>query len=565
MVTKINTKLNDIVLILLLNLFIIIIWCYIFGFFHGTSWNFPTGYGGDLFWVLAMAKSYMTNEVFPFLYKEMNFLNAPYKANWSDVPITEEFIFMSIGYLAKITNIYFAHNIVLLLAHCLAGSSFFIVARLLNCKKFNSFVFSSIFALFHFLFLRGSAHIILTYVFLIPPSIYILLSVYLEKSNLKDSKLKILTSFFIGTFNPYYTFIYCKFLFFIFIFKYLKNSKLDYLIILLLAASISGFLLVNFDTIYSILKNGINSESIGRNLAALEVYGMKLPEFFFPPSGHRLEFLSHFSKNHYYHQAFVRGESWSSYMGFLGIFSFSLLILNSLKSIRFGWKYEEILTLISINWILLYSLIGGLALLLGVFEFQIFRASNRFSIIIFCILLVYTCIKTSRIKNIYSRYLLLLIILVVSLLDYLPKPNFSFQNPIKKTVNEDILMGKILMEKLSPGDKIFQLPFAKFPEVGPINKMSDYEHFRPYINTYNLHFSYGNNKGRGIEEWQEGIKFTQDSNFNKKLTELGFKAIYINKKGYKKLDLDILISIFSQNDFQIIFETADIVIYKLKF
>ena len=95
--------------------------------------------------------------------------------------------------------------------------------------------------------------------------------------------------------------------------------------------------------------------------------------------------------------------------------------------------------------------------------------------------------------------------------------------------------------------------------------MSDYEHFRPYINTNNLHFSYGNNKGRGIEEWQEGIKFTQDSNFNKKLTELGFKAIYINKKGYKKLDLDILISIFSQNDFQIIFETADIVIYKLKF
>ena len=48
---------------------------------------------------------------------------------------------------------------------------------------------------------------------------------------------------------------------------------------------------MNVDTFYSNFVNGPNLKAVGRNLAALEVYGMKMPEFFLPPSGHRLEFF----------------------------------------------------------------------------------------------------------------------------------------------------------------------------------------------------------------------------------------------------------------------------------
>ena len=104
------------------------VWSYTFGFFHTSEWDIPTGYGGDLYWVLSMAKSYLNNEVVLLFLKEIKLLNAPFVANWSDFPITEEFIFFFMGLLGKLTNLYFSHNIILLSGHCLAGLSFFLVA-----------------------------------------------------------------------------------------------------------------------------------------------------------------------------------------------------------------------------------------------------------------------------------------------------------------------------------------------------------------------------------------------------------------------------------------------------
>ena len=157
-----NNKINHYGSCILVISLIALLWCYTFGFFHTSEWSIPTGYGGDLYWVLSMAKSYMNNEVFPLFFKEIKLLNAPFSANWSDFPITEEIIFFLMGTFAKITNLYFSHNIILLLGHCLAGLSFFLVAKKLNCKNLDAIVFSILFGLGHFLFARGSAHIILT-------------------------------------------------------------------------------------------------------------------------------------------------------------------------------------------------------------------------------------------------------------------------------------------------------------------------------------------------------------------------------------------------------------------
>ena len=187
---------------------IALIWSYIFGFFHTSEWDIPTGYGGDLYWVLSMAKSYMNNEVFPLFLKEIRLLNAPFIANWSDFPITEEFIFFFMGLVGKFSNLYFSHNIILLSGHCLAGLSFFFVAIKLGSKNFNSAVFGILFGLAHFLFARGSAHIILTYVFVIPVALLILSDVLDNKLELGDKQFKLyfLFSFLIGCFNPYFYF-----------------------------------------------------------------------------------------------------------------------------------------------------------------------------------------------------------------------------------------------------------------------------------------------------------------------------------------------------------------------
>ena len=319
-----NNKINHYGSCILVISLIALLWCYTFGFFHTSEWSIPTGYGGDLYWVLSMAKSYMNNEVFPLFFKEIKLLNAPFSANWSDFPITEEIIFFLMGTFAKITNLYFSHNIILLLGHCLAGLSFFLVAKKLNCKNLDAIVFSILFGLGHFLFARGSAHIILTYVFLIPVALLILSETIDKNINYKDSKFRLYLFFsiLIGCFNPYYTFLFCIFLLFIFLFKFLKKYEGVFIPIIFIIGSAFGFFLMNADTFYSNLVNDVNLKAVGRNLAALEVYGMKMPELFFPPSGHRIDAFYDFGMTHYYHRAFVRGESWSSYMGFIELLDF---------------------------------------------------------------------------------------------------------------------------------------------------------------------------------------------------------------------------------------------------
>ncbi len=551
--------------ILFISISILVVWSYVFGFFHNSLWNIPTGYGGDLFWVLSMAKSYMQGDIYPFFYKSIDSLNAPYGANWSDFPITEEFIFMSIGYLAKFTNLFFSHNIILLLAHISAGIVFYLVASELKCKDANAISFAILFGLSHFLFLRGSAHIILTYVFLIPVSILILFKIFDEKIDIKSKTFLVffLLSFLIGCFNPYYTFMFCIFLLFLFIYNFLKEKKNIYIILLYILSASLGFLLMNADSIYSNLVNGPNIKAVGRNLAALEVYGMKMPELFLPPSGHRIEQFSNFAMSQYYHKAYVRGESWSSYIGVVGLAGFIVLIFNSLQSIKYGWKKIEIASLIAINWIFLYSLIGGINLILGVLNFQIFRAPNRFSIYIYCIILLYLCIKSSNIRNNILRWSVSGLVLIVGLIDNLPRVNLLYQEPIKNIVNEDIAMGQSLMSNLEKGSMVFQFPFMEFPEVGPIKKMGDYEHLRPFIHTNDIKFTYGNNKGRGIELWQSKIEFDENGNFIEEIENYGFGAIYFNKKAYGKDELAHIKDIFKFKNKNLFYETAEILIYKI--
>ena len=177
--------------------------------------------------------------------------------------------------------------------------------------------------------------------------------------------------------------------------------------------------------------------------------------------------------------------------------------------------------------------------------------------------MLYLCIKCSSIKSNILRYVTLSIFLFVGLFDQLPRSNFSFQDPIKIRVKSDIEMGNVLKKELGKGAMVFQFPFREFPEVGPIKGMQDYEHLRPYINTKDIKFTYGNNKGRGSENWQEKIKFDNEGNFIKLLESYGFDAIYINKKAYEIDEKDEFLNLFKRLNYNKIFETNELVIFKI--
>lgn len=542
--------------------FVSFIWIYIFGLHTHSSWNIPLGYGGDLYWAFAMAKSYMAGDVKFLLFKNLSNLNAPFVANWSDFPITEEIIFLFWGILAKFSNLWFSHNIILLIAHLSAAITFYLVSINFGSKKFEAFVFSSLFSLSHILWLRGSGHIIITYVWVVPLALLIIYNFIIQKINQSNIKTYLFLSFVIGCFNPYYSFLFCQFLLFVSLFFYLRIKKNFFYPLVCILFTFFGFFTMNLDTIYSHFVNGPNFSAVGRNLAALEVYGLKLPELFLPPSGHRFQFFSDFAMQQYYHRTYIQGESWGNYIGIIGVISILTLIFFSLRSLRKGWNTLEVSCLLAINWILLFSLIGGINLILGVFNFQFYRAPSRLVIFIYCILLLYLSLKFSLLSNKKVKNCLLIFFLVLGLLDNLPKPNHAFQKPINEKISNDKKMVLILERELPYESMIMQLPYREFPEVGPVNNMQDYEHFRPYLFTNNLRFSYGNNKGRGTESWQKQVQFDENKDSIEDLETFGFSAIFINKKGYNKNELEKIIKIISKKK-KIIFNSEEFIIFKI--
>jgi phosphoglycerol transferase len=73
------------------------------------------------------------------------------------------------------------------------------------------------------------------------------------------------------------------------------------------------------------------------------------------------------------------------------------------------------------------------------------------------------------------------------------------------------------------------MPFPEYPAPG----LTPYEHMRPYLYAKSLRFSFGAMKGSPQWNWQKELSemnFDQAFEFIK---SKGFKAIYVNRKGFQ--------------------------------
>jgi hypothetical protein len=71
-----------------------------------------------------------------------------------------------------------------------------------------------------------------------------------------------------------------------------------------------------------------------------------------------------------------------------------------------------------------------------------------------------------------------------------------------------------------------------FPE-SPIPGVSAYEHFRPYLYTHDLRYSYGSDKGRPRDAWQRVVAGMTPAQQIAALERYGFSGIYVNGAGYQ--------------------------------
>tara|TARA_B100001093_G_scaffold223474_1_gene214117 strand:+ start:18530 stop:20632 length:2103 start_codon:yes stop_codon:yes gene_type:complete len=545
---------------------IVLLFCLSYHLTNFNAWNVPLGYGGDLWLVLTIIKAYMIGDIPLFGFKFVSLLNAPAIANWNDYPITEDLIFYGTGQIAKLIGLYAATNFLLLMSHLLAGISFWLVCKYYGVNAFLAFSGALAFAFSHFIFIRGLGHIVVGFCWHIPLLLMILEWVYNKKvTQLLSSKFYLagLISLTAGMLNPYYSIMYCQFLLFAIIY-FCVNKKFIYIRfpITLISLTALGFLLANSDTLLYAYINGSNQAFSGRNLASLELYALKIPDMLFAPGGGT--WFTEFSKWVYYDRAYVKGEYWSPYLGFFGLFSlFVFISINSFEALRGKFVNVSVHYWHAI-WVLLFSIVGGVNLLFGTAGFTFLRATNRLSIFILAIITIFTLrYLTKHISNRTAIIIAIIISYAVWFEQLAPriKANPPVPNAIEKMIISDKKFVKEI-EASNPNGKIFMLPVMQFPEVGPINKMGDYEPLRLYINSNNLHYSYGSNKGRGDSEWQLDIESLSPEEMVKKLQIYGFDAIVINRKGYEDKG-DLLISGLEEYS-NIFAESEDFMAFQLK-
>jgi len=254
---------------------------------------------------------------------------------------------------------------------------------------------------------------------------------------------------------------------------------------------------------------------------------------FFSPAGP--SFYTIISKTFYFDRVYLRGEDWSPYLGFIGIFcffyftlkNFILFCKNKIKVIPIHFWY--------LLWILLYSTVGGINLIFGTIGFQALRSTNIYSILIFLIILIFTLRYFSK-RKLLSTFLILFLVWASVWYEQLSW-RFDVPASVNLTPNKILLESdqKFIndLESVASGTRrVFTLPVMKFPENGPINNMPDYTHMRLFLNSKDLHFSFGSNYGRFDYDWQYDVQKLEPMEMLNKLIDYKFEFIVINKNGY---------------------------------
>jgi phosphoglycerol transferase len=80
---------------------------------------------------------------------------------------------------------------------------------------------------------------------------------------------------------------------------------------------------------------------------------------------------------------------------------------------------------------------------------------------------------------------------------------------------------------------IFQLPYVPFPEFPPLQKMIDYDHFRGYVHSRNLRWSYGTMKNRDGDRALQLLSTLSTEELVKTIVFGGFEGIYVDRFGYE--------------------------------
>jgi phosphoglycerol transferase len=286
-------------------------------------------------------------------------------------------------------------------------------------------------------------------------------------------------------------------------------------------------------------RHGMNTTVSVRTPRDAEVYGLKIAQLLLPIDEHRVKKLANL-KDSYNTNTPLLNESGAATLGILGSIGFLILLLRLFSERRDGWRYDlhRRLSLFNLTAVLLGT-VGGFGALFALIVSPQIRTYTRICTVIGFLSLFALGLALQRLRDRYVKSAsnrvafaaLLALMLVVGLLDQsTPQLVPHYAQAAIDYRSDHAFVGQI--EATVPtGAMIFQLPYMKFPEVPPIEKMYNYEPLRPYFHSRKLRWSYPTMKGRSGDAWQETVP-QEPQALVEFLSVSGFAGIYIDRFGY---------------------------------
>lgn len=474
-------------------------------------------------------------------------IGTPNGFNLADFPMADSFNFFIIKFLS-----YFFHHYAIILNifyiltfPMVAGTSLFVFKRL-GLQFSYAFVASLLFTFLPYHFFRAQlGHIFLASYCVVPIAIWISVLIGTNEIVSFSKRYYFHFGFFllcalIASSGIYYAlfsifFIVCAGL----IGSLSKKILTPLLYTVLISGLIVSFILINLSPTL-IYQHHYSENTVVSNRSPFEseLYGLRITQMLFPINEDRLPIFSNLKNKYNTSAPNVNDENKTATLGIVGDLGFILL----LGLLLIGNNLSKELTLISkLNLCgILVGTIGGFG---GIFAYTIssmIRCYDRISLFIaffslYAFFFFFQKMAGSFLfKNYIIRGLLLFFILSVGIMTQTNSSFAHFQSQETLThFNNDEEFVHQIENKMRFGDAIFQLPYVPFPEFAPVVSMVDYDHFRLYLHSHHLKWSYGAIKGRPVAIWQEEVSNLPPSQMIKNLSYAGFSGIFINRNGYK--------------------------------
>ena len=516
----------------------------------------PFTYAGDAVVYSTFIKGIVDNG----WYYHNLFVGLPSGLHMYDFPLPDTFHFLSLKLLSLFTSDHaLILNLFFLLTFPLTALTSLYVFRHFGVSYLPALLGSVLYTCLPYHFFRGEVHLFYSAYYMVPLMVLVILWTYFGRLHLVKREtgkwrfgfrnfktvFSLLVAIIIASTGAYYSFFGCFLLLVAGALALaLKKDVYALLTSIILVVVMALTVAVNLSPSIVYLRKHGNPQSMVRGPGEAETFALKISQLLLPVTDHRVPWFAQLKTKYNYGP--LINENNNATLGLIGSAGFLILLGALFASRRARESSPEsptdlLLPLSKFNMAaVLLGTIGGFSSLFALLVSPQIRSYNRISIYIgffclFAVVLLLEALAQRKIRSTASRIVFAVflgVLLIVGILDQTSKffvPPFAALNAEFKD-NRDFIAK---VEQSVPGNSmIFQLPYIPFPEHPPVNDMVDYDHFKAYLHSRSLRWSYGAIRGREGDVWQKSIATRPLPELVETLAFSGFNGIYVDRFGY---------------------------------